>query len=62
MVATATEPCEAVGAVWLINTVCVPYVLMLFGRVALSAACTRVVINWVILLGLWFRLEGQTGC
>ncbi len=27
MVVTATEMFEAEGAVWLINTVCVPYVL-----------------------------------
>ena len=34
---------------------------MLFGRVALSAIadCARVVISCVILLGLWFRLEGE---
>ena len=27
MVATATEMCEAEGAAWLINTVCVPIML-----------------------------------
>ena len=27
MVATATETCEAEGAAWLINTVCLPIVL-----------------------------------
>ena len=41
MVATATVACEAEGAVCLISTVCVPYVLYVLGGVALSASWLR---------------------